>query len=892
MEQPTGTVTFLLTDIEGSTRLWGAHSDAMAEALAAHDSIMREEIEVHRGYIFSTAGDSFGAAFSTAADAADAATAAQQRLAEMCRSQSLQIKVRMGLHSGTAHERDGNYFGPVVNQAARIMAAGNGGQVLLSQVTKLLLERRETVDLGRHYLKDLVGQNRLYQLQIEGLPDRFSDRRIHSSTPGNLPTYNSSFIGRENDINSVAALLTSHRLTTLIGPGGVGKTRLSVEIARQMSSKFTDGIWLVELAKVQEAGSVIAAVDTLVSSRSDREPELMLRIIGALADRRVLLILDNCEHLIDAIASLAETLLGAIPSLTILCTSREGLHVEGEQLWPVEPLNSGGADAAAVNLFLDRASEIDPRFTANDPTSESAIIEICRRLDGLPLGIELAAARIVSMTPADIRDRLDSRFRLLAGATRAEPRHQSLRQVVEWSYELLTDVEKLCFRRLSVFVDGFDLAAAVGVLNIDLEDFEILDLLSNLVRKCLVTVERSRQRIRYGMLETVRQYAADQLHVSDEAIQTKRQHTLYMVAQVRVLWSQWDGPGYVKSVEWLDANLANLSEAFRWSTEMGYAEEAAAIAAHSAMLGLGIERFEPILWAEEAVASAEAGSISELPRVLSAAGLLCYIGRPQAGVPFADRALLLSSLPDYDPFETAWTEMATASARVNNGDLEYWMTVCRRLASSEEPARSIGRSGLLFMLPAAGLAAEAVQLAETTLEGTRAHGNPFWIAYALLGYGRAFAEIQPSKALLALREAMMYTEQRHVSFWGRRVRLQLAGLELLHGDLEEGISLYRQILSGARQPLDPIVIGSVLASLAYALASLQRFETAAILFGVAEPSRPAWAGNFVAAVEERVPTVLGNESFERLRLEGRGMSLPEAIGLAEQSLEWLRESAD
>ncbi len=455
MSPPTGTVTFLFTDIEGSTGRWEADSAEMRDALAAHDAILRSAIEDHGGWLFKHTGDGVIAAFSSARRAVDAAIEAQR---------ALQLPVRMGLATGEAELRDGDYFGPTLNRAARVEAAGHGGQIVLAASTAGLVDGIDLLDLGEHRLRGLSGAQRLFQVRGAGLRSEFPPLRTVDAVPGNLRVQVTSFVGREADVAGVKAAIASHRMVTLTGVGGVGKTRLAQQVAGELMSEYPDGVWLIELAPVGDPSAVPDAVAMALGITQQPGMSVGESVAEALAGRRRLLILDNCEHVLAAVADLVELILAGSSTVKLLATSREGLRVPAELLWSVPSLEvREGVTSPAASLFVERAKAVSKGFALHDEADAAAVVEICARLDGIPLAIELAAARMVSMSPSEVRDRLDDRFRLLAGGRRGSERHQTLWGAIQSSYDLLGDNERSIFCRCSVFAGGFELGAAVEV---------------------------------------------------------------------------------------------------------------------------------------------------------------------------------------------------------------------------------------------------------------------------------------------------------------------------------------------------------------------------------------------------------------------------------------------
>jgi predicted ATPase len=457
----------------------------MRAALAAHDEVLRSAIETHGGWLFKHTGDGVCAAFASPRSAVDAAVAAQR---------ALELPVRMGIATGEAELRGTDYFGAVLNRAARVMAAGHGGQILLAESTAGLLSGVDLLDLGPRRLRDLPTPVQVFQVQAEGLRTDFPALRALDASPGNLRPATTSFIGRESEVAELQAVVKGHRLMTLTGVGGVGKTRLALEVAARLADEFPDGVWFFELAAVTDPAAVPDAVAAVLGITQQPGKSVAESVATALEGRLRLLVFDNCEHVRDAVADLVEAILARSATVTILATSREGLGIADEQLWLVPSLDVGaGIDSAAVNLYVERARSVVSDFSLSQPGAADAVVEICRRLDGIPLAIELAASRMASMSASEVRDRLDHRFRLLVGSRRGLERHQTLRHAVAWSYDHLDDAEKALLERCSVFAGGFDLESACAVMSSD-DDFATLDLLDALVRKSLVVADRSSGR--------------------------------------------------------------------------------------------------------------------------------------------------------------------------------------------------------------------------------------------------------------------------------------------------------------------------------------------------------------------------------------------------------------
>ncbi len=472
----------------------------------------------------------------------------------------------------------------------------------------MLLNGIDLLDLGPRRLRDLPAAVGIFQVRAPGLRTDFPSLRTLDTAPGNLRPAPSSFIGRESELDAVATELKSHRLVTLTGVGGVGKTRLATEVATRLADEFPDGVWLFELAPVGDPAAVPDAVAAILGITQQPGKSVSESVATALDGRIRLLVIDNCEHVRDAAGDLIEAILAHSATVKILATSREGLGVADEQLWPVPSLDvSAGIDSAAAALFLERARTVGPGFSSATPDESAAIVEICRRLDGIPLAIELAASRMVSMSAREVRDRLDHRFRLLTGARRGQERHQTLRHAVAWSYDLLDDAEKQLLNRCSVFAGGFDLQSACAIARSgDVDEYAILDLLDALVRKSLLVADRSSGQTRFSMLETIRQFAEEQLASSGGADQARAAHAAYFADCAIDMLALWDGPRQRETYTWFTTEFANLRAAFRWSADNGDLDSAATLATHATSLGVWLEQYEPVAWAEELIEPARA----------------------------------------------------------------------------------------------------------------------------------------------------------------------------------------------------------------------------------------------------------------------------------------------
>jgi len=564
---PSGTVTFLFTDIEGSTRLWQDEPEAMTSANARHDAILREAIESNHGYIFQIVGDSFSAAFHNANDGLQAAITAQRALQTEEWGMTGVLKVRMGLHTGAAEiATDGKYEGyATIAAAQRVMSVAHGGQMLLTQTTYDLVRDHlpkdiHLRDMGEHHLKDLHAPTHLYQVSVPNLQQNFPPLKSADTLPSNLPTQLTSFIGREKEVAEIKDLLNASRLVTLTGSGGTGKTRLSIEVGLQLLASFPNGVWLIELAPLADPSQIIPTMTQVFGLQEHPFGPLPTLLMDYLRDKKILLILDNCEHLIQACAQLANDLLHQCTGLKILASSREALGIAGEVTYHTPSL----ADAESTRLFVERARAVNPKFSLSDSNAAS-IAQICHRLDGIPLAIELAAARSKLLSAEQIAARLDDLFRLLVGGSRtALPRQQTLRALIDWSYDLLTDEEQRLLQFASVFVGGWTLDALEAVA----DNLNTLELLEQLINKSLVVTEERDNEMRFFMLETIRQYAREKLFEAKQAAVARDRHFVYFDQLSEKMWDVFRS---ADMVNWLD-RADDEAENFRAAMEWGLAE--------------------------------------------------------------------------------------------------------------------------------------------------------------------------------------------------------------------------------------------------------------------------------------------------------------------------------
>lgn len=870
-------VTFLFTDVEGSTRRWEADADAMRAALAAHDDALRKAIEEHRGWLFKHTGDGVCAAFASPRAAVDAAVAAQR---------TLDLPVRMGLATGEAELRDNDYFGTVLNRAARVMAAGHGGQILVAESTAGLLNGVDLLDLGPRRLRDIPLPVGVFQVRAEGLRTEFPPLRALDASPGNLRPAGTSLIGREAAVADIEAAVKTHRLVTLTGVGGVGKTRLALEVAARLADEFPDGAWLFELAAVTDAAAVPDAVAAVLGITQQPGKTVTESVAAALEGRVRLLVLDNCEHVLDAAADLIEAILARSATVKILATSREGLGIPDEQVRPVRSLDvAAGVDSAAVTLFAERAQGISAGFSMADGGEAAAVAEICRRLDGIPLAIELAASRMASMTAGEMRDRLDQRFRLLVGSRRGLERHHTLRHAVAWSYDLLDDTERAVLDRCSVFAGGFDLQSACAVMGSD-DDYAILDLLDALVRKSLLVADRSSGRTRFSMLETIRQFAEEQLLASG-AEEIRAAHAHYFAGREADIMALWDSPRQREAYDWLTVELANLRTAFRWSIEHGDLDAGAAIAAYAGLLGPFLENYEPIAWAEEMVGPLRAVDHPRLAAVCVGASLAVLVGRYQEAVRYSEiGATVIAAAGDK---VSSFGEAFLGSAYLFVGQPERYLELCRAQVRRGGDANTFARANLVFALAVCGSADEALATGDGLIDAAEATGNPWVLAYALFAYGYAVRATNPDRALAALRRSLLVARDSGNRFYETQFPYWAAGLMAEQGDPGAAVDHLAVAIRNNHESGNIGMMYNALAVLAVFLNRLGHYEPAATIAGLAAVS--PMAATTLPELSELIADlrkVLGDQTYESLARKGAAMTIADIVTYAYDQIDRAR----
>jgi predicted ATPase/DNA-binding CsgD family transcriptional regulator len=707
---------------------------------------------------------------------------------------------------------------------------------------------------------------------------------------GNLPRSTTTLVGRSRAVSEVASLVRARPLVTLTGVGGVGKTRLATVVAAELAEEFPDGVWLVELAPVGDAEAVPDAIATALGITPQGEARVIDTVAEALAGRRVLVVVDNCEHVLAAATRAVAEILARSDLPRVLATSREHLRTPGEAVVTVSPLAVDGVTSDAVTLFVERARGARPGFGIFDEQTADAVIRICTTLDGLPLGIELAAARMAAMSAVEVCDRLDDRFRLLTGPELGPGRQATLRHAVAWSYDLLDDDERAILRTSSVFSGGFDLPALCVVAGAD-DDVDVLRLLDSLVRKSLVNAHLGSARTRYSLFDTIRTYADERLAEAQEREAARDRHAAHLAGEAVRRWDLWNGPEWRTQVDWVRSELANLRASYRWSLERGQVETAAAIAAHAALMGFSVELFETTAWAEAVLEAAEGADVRWLPRLYAAAGYACFVGRAEAATAHAHRATELEGRPGYESCEPGYATFIEALGQVYSGHLDRYVELTREVATLPGRGQAYGIAAYVDGLQSAGRVEEALELTEPALTAARDLGNPYWLTYTQWIVGLAWSRADPERALRTWDEALTYLGEHDVRFFEGFLARDAALLHTSDGQLETALSLFATsieafVRSGAAAQL---VIS--LASLPALFERLDRPSVARTLVGAM--TREDGGSRHVPGLAELAPRVdaqLGEEAAVRYAAAGAAMDVRDTASYALHQIDLARRA--
>ena len=867
---PTGTVTFLFTDIEGSTRLWETDSESMSEALARHDELLKSAIEARGGYVFKTVGDAFCAAFGTATDALEAALASQRALLEEGWADEIEaIRVRMALHAGEAEERGGDYFGPTLNRVARLLSTGHGGQILVSRAARELAGDRlppgtSLEDLGEQRLKDLARPERIFQVLAPELPTDFPPLKTLDARRTNLPAQPTALVGREREISEVCGRMREPgiRLLTLTGPGGTGKTRLGLQAAADLLDEHRDGVFFVALADINDTALVPTTMAGALGVVESAELPLEDVLKEYLGRRELLLVLDNFEQVLDA-APLVGKLLSACPKLKVLATSRATLRVYGEQEYPVPPLTLPDPGRLppvemleryeAVRLFAERARAVKPGFVLDGDAP--AVAEICARLDGLPLAIELAAARTRLLPPKAMLKRLGDRLKFLTGGARDLPgRQQTLRGAIDWSHDLLDEEDRHLFRRMSVFSGGRTLEAMEAICDAE-GDLDVFAAVESLLEKSLIRQEEGPEdEPRFVMLETIHEFAREKLGESAEAEEIKRAHAEFFLALAEEAEPELTGPDQAAWFRRLEAEHDNVRAALSWASGGGDAE-----------LGLRLLGALMFYWLYR-------GHLSEGASWLEQA----LHGDRGASVPVRAKALLTAgALGNYQ-----------ADHKRSESFLEESAALYREIDDKRGLARAL--SGLGNNVADWGDWRRADTLYQESVDLARDLRDKERVSQTLNNLGwAALCQEDYERATEALQEGLAVAQSQENQGLVGAIELNLGWVALGQGDHARASALFGEALERFRMLEDPVNIAECLEGSAGLAGAQGEGERAARLYGAAASLRKSLGAPLLPGDRPRYErqlsaarSLVAEDVWEAAWLEGHGMTLEQAVSYA------------
>jgi predicted ATPase/class 3 adenylate cyclase len=919
---PIGTVSFLFTDIEGSTRLAQEHPQEMPGLLARHHAILKGAIETHHGFVFRIVGDSFSAAFDTASEAVSAALAAQRAL-QMEAWSPAPIKVRMGIHTGSAHLKDSPQGQGVAYEGyatlaltQRIMSVGHGGQILLSQSTHDLVkgalpQGTELRDMGERRLKDIVRPEHIYQVSTPGLLSEFPLLTTLEAINHNLPMQLTSFIGREREIAEAREALATTRILTFVGPGGTGKTRLSLQVAAEQLSEFNDGVWLIELAQLTDPTYILSTIASTFHLREVQGVPLIDTVTDYLRGKGLLLVLDNCEHLIEACARLSDHFLHACPKLKIIASSREAFGIEGETVYRVPSLalpsaQDGGSkslmDYEATRLFIERARKAHPGFELTSGNT-AAVTQICQRLDGIPLAIELAAARVTLFTPQQIAERLGDRFKLLTSGSRtALPRQQTLRALIDWSYLTLNETEQDVLRCFAIFSGGWTIEAAESVAG----EMEAMDGLSGLVNKSLVNVEEKEGESRYRYLETIRQYAMEKLSETGEAANARDRHLAYFLEMSRAAEEKFRTSQRLLWVNRLELEHDNLRSALGWALE---SDPESALQMACSLAGFWLSRrymTEGCNWCQAAISRVEALSAADpnmearlqatRARAYRALAMLSINhGEHQTGRIAASKSVALARQLD-QPLQLARALNLLGMSATFSGDVTLAFD---SMYESEALCRKFGYND--------DLAVVLQSLAYATLEIQGLKAAEKLQSYLEEGLALSQGSVDPDAAVrtegilsrMAFYRGDMAEARKHADLMldlhremGDQLSVTGHQTEVAHvarqmGNYQEALALYRETIPDWQKMGHRGAVAHQLECFAFIAKAQEQGERAVKLMGAAEALRAA--SGSLRTPQERIEydrelaslrAGMDEKTFDVLWAEGQSMNMDQAVDFA------------
>jgi predicted ATPase/class 3 adenylate cyclase len=879
----------LAADVVAYSRLMAADPHSTLADLDDSRRIFSHAVESHGGHIVDTAGDSILAVFDTATGAVVAALAAQAEIAERNTniSDPRQMRYRIGVHVGEILEKpDGTIYGNGVNVAARLESLAPAGGVTVSnevQSTVGAASSAQFHDQGNYEVKNIARPIRVYLVTEDG--DASNIVALGGSrlaAKGNLQASTARLIGRAEELKNICAALESSRLVTLFGMGGMGKTRLSIEVGRHISPQYPDGTWFIDLAAVTDSDAVVHAVAGVFGITQQSEKSMEESLVDGLAARRLLLIMDNCEHVTESVAILTEKILQACAQVRVIATSREALAISGEQVFPVSPLGVEGDTSPAIELFLERARAVSPNFHAQDHVQD--VGRICAELDGIPLAIELAAARVISLSPKQIHERLSERFRLLKGGSRAvRERHQTLRQAVQWSYDLLSAEECAVLERTSVFAGGFTLGAAESVCTEDgISSYDVCDHLDALVRKSLLYAEQGNDGARYNVLDTIRSFSAERLAADDDRERSVRyRHASRYADESDENFLLWRSPEERRAYRWLDLEINNLRNALRWSIENEDADIAARIGSNLGDMARFRLLEEAATWAEDAADLGRAARHRRLIVLLTWCSSNAWaFSRFEDSKRFGEEAVALLDEEGFDPFVWAYGDLAFVA--IFSGNVDEAIELLK--TGSSHPADAHDRfmlAFLLYFLATSGHVEEATALLDDTIEKVDAAAVPFSVAIAYGGKGAALEASDPDAALAAYEHSIDVARTCGAKLMETFVGPRIAALHARSGDPMVALRGFQRMLLSFGDATDIASVSTWRASLVVLFARLKQFTAAATIYGTFEGLIDA--SGVVPQLPESVDTVskaLGTKVFAAAKATGAAMSLREASNYA------------
>ena len=810
-ELPSGTITFLFTDVERSTSLWDREPESMRRALARHDALLHELVSSHNGHVVKGTGDGVLAAFSSAAHAVRAAIAGQRALSAEPWESSEPLNVRMGIDTGEAELRGRDYFGSTVNRAARVMAAAHGGQIVCTGVSEQLLrDEFDLVDLGEYRLDGLVSPAHLFQVEVPGASRRFPPLRSPDVVRSNLPPESSSFIGRDEAVRSVTSRLSESRVVSIVGVGGVGKTRLALRVGRELVSQYPDGVWLCELAPVAEPDALYDAIAAAIGHVAPQGTALVDSLPQFLERKRTLLILDNCEHLVSTVAQFVTFASTHAAKVSVLTTSREALGVNGEHVVPLHPLHlpegddpESVLDSEAGILFVARVREKRGELTMSAENAQ-AVEALCRRLDGIPLAIELAAGQAAVMTPAEINARLDHEFRLLSGRRASLERHRTLRAAIAWSFDLLDDAERELLARLSVCVGGFGIDAVEPLAaGIDDDELDALDLLGSLVAKSLVERTEHDGVTRYRMLEMIRQYATDQLRDSDPAESARDTHAHHFLTLACELFHDARTGHDYQALERLKLETANITAGARWLLSSERVPELMEFFEGLPFLNLYAL---PVATLDELGAVAD--EVIDRADVASSPGFAyaCLLagGRAETNGDAERRSAIAALTAQFgtDPQATTIKHFIDATLALYTGDVdqavdaaEHAVAAARLYGDAAWLSGNLAHCAIMTALQTRrdrNVGDAALSLADEAFTTARRTGSSVALLYPTVAIAAANQEHDPARALEAADE-LVRIDRTQRQWWASIGRDLATAMRIQGGDLVGGLTQWKEV---------------------------------------------------------------------------------------------------